>query len=246
MIAPRHAGHTMDMGSDADGGTTMAGMKMYFHAGLPSTDTLLFQSWVPGSVGPVIGACIGLFFLALAERFLAAVERGAAVQWRRDALRRLATSTTTDKPPVHATTPSYASSSTVEEKLGAPSPAQQEETTRIVPVLHGPSPGADNAGVTHRLASRAVETPTPGPAPPPSYLPQTVVRALTDPSRRDRYSIPFIWRNELARGGLTFVTRLLGYVLMLVAMTFNIWFIIAVCLGAAVGETLFGRHGYMH
>lgn len=57
---------------------------MYFHAGLPSTDTLLFQSWVPGSVGPVIGACIGLFFLALAERFLAAVERGAAVQWRRE------------------------------------------------------------------------------------------------------------------------------------------------------------------
>lgn len=58
--------------------------KMYFHAGLPSTDVLWFKSWMPSSGAAVFGACVGLFLLAVFERFLMAFQRGAEVYWRRE------------------------------------------------------------------------------------------------------------------------------------------------------------------
>ncbi|GHJ89251.1 hypothetical protein NliqN6_5653 [Naganishia liquefaciens] len=250
-LLPRHSGHSdmdMDMGGDS---ASMAGMKMYFHAGIPSTDYLLFQSWIPSSVGAVIGACIGLFVVAVGERFLAALQRGATIHWRRDALRRLAAVSATDsKQPARTleASPAYDPSSSTSSSTSSTNaekpltdPLAQDE---IMPVLSARNDSTSSSSTTtHRRPPAAVAAAA---APPPSYLPATVVRAMTDPARRDRYSIPFIWRNELARGGLMFLTRLLSYVLMLVVMTFNIWFIIAVCLGAGVGEAMFGRHGYMH
>lgn len=123
------------------------------------------------------------------------------------ALRRLASSSNIDKSPIATdVSPSYHStSSATSEKLG-PNPTPLESgSDEMVPVLDD----AAHVGTTQRRTAAAALPP-----PPPSYLPTTVIRAMTDPSRRDRYSIPFIWRNELARGGLTFFTRLLGYVLM--------------------------------
>ncbi|KAF8648971.1 hypothetical protein AX16_006085 [Volvariella volvacea WC 439] len=52
---------------------------MYFHFNPP--DTLWFRDWVPRSSGAMVGACIGLFLLAVVERFIScmAVVSGQAL-----------------------------------------------------------------------------------------------------------------------------------------------------------------------
>jgi len=54
------------------GGGTMGGtMKPWLH--FTEGENLFFMSWVPLSTGAVIGACIGLFMLALVERWVASM-----------------------------------------------------------------------------------------------------------------------------------------------------------------------------
>ena len=55
-------------------------MNRYFHGTL--SDTLWFSSWTPTSGGGFAGACIVLFFLAIVDRFLAAVRASAEVRWK--------------------------------------------------------------------------------------------------------------------------------------------------------------------
>ncbi|KAG8935914.1 hypothetical protein FRC02_005669 [Tulasnella sp. 418] len=46
-------------------------------------DALWFKEWVPRSKGPIVGACIGLFMLAILERFLAGTRGVMESWWRR-------------------------------------------------------------------------------------------------------------------------------------------------------------------
>ena len=57
-------------------------MTPYFHW-LAAADALYFKSWVPRSAGALAGACIGLFFLAAFERFLASAKGLLEAWWRR-------------------------------------------------------------------------------------------------------------------------------------------------------------------
>ena len=45
-------------------------MLPYLH--FTTGDVVWFQGWVPRATGPMIGACIGLFLLAVFDRWLAA------------------------------------------------------------------------------------------------------------------------------------------------------------------------------
>lgn len=130
------------------------------------------------------------------------------------ALRRLANASSSEykQTPRGDVIPAYnpSTTSTTEKPSPANTDSPQDE---IMPVLS--SNPSSTSSATQRRLPPSTATPTERPqAPPPSYLPRTVVRAMTDRARPDRYSIPFIWRNELARGGLMFVTRALSYVLM--------------------------------
>jgi len=49
------------------------------------------------------------------------------------------------------------------------------------------------------------------------------------------------WKVEIPRATMAFVETLLGLVLMLVAMTFNVGLFLAVCAGAFLGSLFFGR-----
>ncbi|KAJ7868115.1 CTR copper uptake transporter, partial [Mycena leptocephala] len=70
----------MDMSMD-DGMTLASGMMMpYLH--FTRGDILWFAGWVPQSSGALAGACIGLFLLALVDRWLAAVRGMMAAHWR--------------------------------------------------------------------------------------------------------------------------------------------------------------------
>jgi solute carrier family 31 (copper transporter), member 1 len=44
-------------------------------------DTLLFKGWVPKKPGPIFGACLALFVLAMIDRWLAAVRRFMELWW---------------------------------------------------------------------------------------------------------------------------------------------------------------------
>jgi copper transporter 1 len=67
----------MDMGSGMGGNMTT-----YLHF-KPTGDTLLFPGWAPVKAGPMVGACIGLFLLAVFERWLAACRALAERTWAR-------------------------------------------------------------------------------------------------------------------------------------------------------------------
>ena len=71
----------MDM--SMDGAMALASGNMLFYLHFTPGDTLWFQGWVPHSNGAMVGACIGLFMLALVERWLAAIRAMAEVVWRK-------------------------------------------------------------------------------------------------------------------------------------------------------------------
>ncbi|GAA5897314.1 copper transporter family protein [Sporobolomyces salmoneus] len=85
-LLPRHAGHDgMDMGGMNMGqsnSTSVMMMSTYFTTSLGASN-LWFSSWTPTSPGSTFGACLGLFFLAILSRFLAAVKSCAEVAWAR-------------------------------------------------------------------------------------------------------------------------------------------------------------------
>ncbi|CUA68260.1 CTR copper uptake transporter [Rhizoctonia solani] len=63
-------------------GSDMMMMTPYFHWAA-SADALYFKSWVPRTPGGLVGACIGLFCLALFERFLDGARGLVEAWWRR-------------------------------------------------------------------------------------------------------------------------------------------------------------------
>ena len=73
----RHA-HAHNHGGGGGNGTVS--MLPLLHA-RPMSDTLWIHEWVPGTVGAVAGASIGLFLLALFDRFLAACRALTEMHW---------------------------------------------------------------------------------------------------------------------------------------------------------------------
>ncbi|KAI0027922.1 Ctr copper transporter family-domain-containing protein [Vararia minispora EC-137] len=85
-----------------DGGMTMTmgNMLMYFH--FTPGDNLWFLGWAPYSAGAMVGTCIGLFLLALIERWLAAMKAVMEVHWHTRALIEMANRVNTKSLPQHA------------------------------------------------------------------------------------------------------------------------------------------------
>ncbi|KAJ7281006.1 Ctr copper transporter family-domain-containing protein [Mycena rebaudengoi] len=83
-LLPRALAADNGMDMDMDNGMTLAMGSMInaLHFGPVGADTLWFPGWVPQSAGAVAGACVGLFLLALVDRWLAACRAMMEVQWR--------------------------------------------------------------------------------------------------------------------------------------------------------------------
>jgi hypothetical protein len=56
-------------------------MMSYLHFTLG--DHLWFLGWAPGQPGAMVGACVGLFLLALVDRWLAACRAILSARWNR-------------------------------------------------------------------------------------------------------------------------------------------------------------------
>ncbi|KZT58481.1 hypothetical protein CALCODRAFT_241034 [Calocera cornea HHB12733] len=73
----------MDMDMDMSSGTSpsvISSMSLGFH--ITPFDQLWFAGWTPQSSGAMVGACAGLFMLALLERGLSALRTLAEGWWR--------------------------------------------------------------------------------------------------------------------------------------------------------------------
>ncbi|TFY66377.1 hypothetical protein EVG20_g4715 [Dentipellis fragilis] len=73
----------MDMSMDNGMTMTMGNMIMYLH--FTPGDNLWFLGWAPFKAGAMVGACLGLFMLALLERWLAAIRGVMEVHWQKRA-----------------------------------------------------------------------------------------------------------------------------------------------------------------
>ncbi|CAA7261083.1 unnamed protein product [Cyclocybe aegerita] len=65
----------------ASASSAHASMVPYLHF-TPGVDTIFFLGWVPRSAGAIVGTCIGLFVLAIMERWVAAMRARAEAFWR--------------------------------------------------------------------------------------------------------------------------------------------------------------------
>ncbi|KAI0776532.1 CTR copper uptake transporter [Trametes elegans] len=179
-FVPAAHGHDngMDMSMDGDMDLAEGHMLMYLH--FTPGDIVLFNGWVPSSNGAMVGTCIGLFLLALVERWIAACRGVMEAHWRKR--------------------------------------AQIVQADR----LNLPMNGKKSAGVnTGRLRD----------------------------SLTLRSSTPFILAHDLTRGILHAAQATLQFAFMLIVMTYQVGFILAIVIGMGVGETLFGRfasHAAVH
>lgn len=71
----------MDMSMDGPMSLAVGNMFPYLH--FTPGDNLWFLGWVPRSAGAMVGACVGLFLLALVERWIAACRAVMEVHWSR-------------------------------------------------------------------------------------------------------------------------------------------------------------------
>jgi solute carrier family 31 (copper transporter), member 1 len=69
----------MVMSMDQAMSMDMGNMIMYLHFTIG--DNLWFLGWAPRSTGAMVGTCIGLFVLAIAERWLAAMRALMELHW---------------------------------------------------------------------------------------------------------------------------------------------------------------------
>ncbi|KAL0247906.1 hypothetical protein I308_103984 [Cryptococcus tetragattii IND107] len=277
----------MDHMSSTSSNMSMS-MKMYFH-GTIGGDMLWFASWMPSSAGATVGVCIGLFILAIFERYLIAFRRACDAAWRKGQvgyvrpssngpLTSSSAKSTSLSPPVLL---NRRSSNKKEDVLFTPSAYAFESNHdgAVEPVApYSPSvlavrdsqEGSSAPSYTHsqqgqtqaqgqsekgiacnpcaeervaeieRYKEKAVETGVTH-----SHLPKAVRRSL-DPGREGRWSRPFRLAVDIPRGLLQALQTFIHYLLMLVVMTFNIWWMISVVIGCGVGEMLFGRFGSSH
>lgn len=63
-------------------------------------------------------------------------------------------------------------------------------------------------------------------------------------NKHSTFSVPFVWSIDFTRACLQFIEVGWGFLIMLVAMTYNLGLFLAVCSGAFMGSLLFGR--FMH
>ncbi|KAL0953024.1 hypothetical protein HGRIS_007228 [Hohenbuehelia grisea] len=77
--------HDNGMDMDMDGAMQLASGHMLPYLHFTLGDALWFQGWVPKSTGAMVGTCIGLFLLAIVERWIAAMRAMMEVHWRKSA-----------------------------------------------------------------------------------------------------------------------------------------------------------------
>jgi len=96
----------MDMTMDGPMDLVMGAMKPYLH--FTTGDMLWFMGWTTVSKGSLAGACIGLFLLAIVDRWIAACRSLMEVHWRKRAQTLIANKCNAAGPAALSTAPTFA------------------------------------------------------------------------------------------------------------------------------------------
>ncbi|GAA5876770.1 hypothetical protein JCM16303_006281 [Sporobolomyces ruberrimus] len=129
-LSRRHGGDMSGMNMGQSNSTSATMMSTYFTTSLGASN-LWFSSWTPTSAGATFGACLGLFFLAILSRFLAAVKSCAEVAWAQSLKRQYLAS----RPPI----PSPATPASNEDKS---TPGISGDLDSILPTLPATPPSS--------------------------------------------------------------------------------------------------------
>ena len=81
LLASGAHAHDNGMDMSMDGAMSLASGSMIPYLHFTSGDILWFYGWVPTSKGAMAGTCIGLFLLALVDRWIAAARSVMEVHW---------------------------------------------------------------------------------------------------------------------------------------------------------------------
>ncbi|KAL5535004.1 hypothetical protein ACEPAF_3095 [Sanghuangporus sanghuang] len=121
--------HDNGMDMSTDGAMDLASGNMLTYLHFTSGDILWFQGWVPSKAGPMVGACIGLFLLAVFDRWVSAYRGLIDSHWYRQAKINLAkktdannSNTTAPRPQLEARPSVSSESSIAAAKLIATAP----------------------------------------------------------------------------------------------------------------------------
>ncbi|KZT21734.1 CTR copper uptake transporter [Neolentinus lepideus HHB14362 ss-1] len=81
LVSPvmAHSSNGMDM--SMDGAMSLAEGQMLTYLHFTPGDVLWFDGWVPKSTGAMVGTCIGLFLLAVLERWIACIRALSETAW---------------------------------------------------------------------------------------------------------------------------------------------------------------------
>ncbi|KAI5479646.1 protein of ctr copper transporter family [Pseudohyphozyma bogoriensis] len=171
----------MDMGNSSSSSTDMnstSSMAMTMMTAFTTqlgASNLWFTNWTPTTVGSTFGACVGVFFLAMASRLLSATRSSAEIAWAH--------------------------------------------------YIAGLNRQTSRDSATSELVKSPVE----------------VKKKL-----RLQRAPPFTPSIDIPRAFLFALHSFVGYMLMLIVMTYNAWFFIAVIFGLSAGELAFGRFAAGH
>ena len=80
-LSSRARAHSNGMDMSMDGAMDLSGGQMIPWLHFTPGDILWFYGWVPSSTGAMVGTCIGLFLLALVDRWIAACRAVMEVHW---------------------------------------------------------------------------------------------------------------------------------------------------------------------
>lgn len=215
----------------------MAGMKMYVHGGIGEdsectlamfssrsvlTAVLWFASWQPTSAGATVGVCIGLFLLAILDRWIHALWRACSAGWNRGKIFSLpvASGPLPDSKTAaisSATAPATASKRKLEKS--EKSSISEKVTERVAPESCqcgcGGECGSSSAAAAACCGDECVPSAPEYEAMDPlddSYLP--VAARGVDPRRPERWSRPFRWSVDVPRGLLYAFMNLIHFLLM--------------------------------
>ncbi|PIL26368.1 transporter [Ganoderma sinense ZZ0214-1] len=85
LLASGAYAHDNGMDMSMDGAMSLASGSMIPYLHFTPGDILWFYGWVPSSKGAMVGTCIGLFLLALVDRWIAAARSVMEVHWSKRA-----------------------------------------------------------------------------------------------------------------------------------------------------------------
>ena len=81
FLASLAVAHDNGMDMSMDGAMSLEEGQMLPYLHFTKGDMLWFMGWTTDSTGSMVGACIGLFLLAIVERWIAACRAVMAVHW---------------------------------------------------------------------------------------------------------------------------------------------------------------------